>query len=144
LTKLYRIENIPAYVNIPWENPPQGGLSANLIPRRSRMRTTVRSLILAALVAGAMPMMPAVAADAAAAQAAHYSVSSTPVAKLLDDPAANAILKKMIPTVYANEMFHTMGRDSTLKAIQQYEPEALSDENLAKLQAELDKIPAKN
>jgi hypothetical protein len=109
------------------------------------MRTTVRSLILATLAAGAMPMItPAVAADAAAAQAAHYSVSSTPVAKLLDDPAANAILKKMIPTVYANEMFHTMGRDSTLKAIQQYEPEALSDENLAKLQAELDKIPAKN
>lgn len=36
-----------------------------------------------------------------------------------------------------------MGRDLTLKAIQQYEPEALSDENLAKVQAELDKIPAK-
>jgi len=30
-----------------------------------------------------------------------------------------------------------------LKAIQQYEPEALSDANLAKIQAELDKIPAK-
>ena len=109
------------------------------------MRTTVRSLILTALVAGAMPMItPAAAADAPAAQAAHYSVSATLVGKMLDDPAANAILKKMIPTVYANEMFHTMGRDSTLKAIQQYEPEALSDENLAKLQAELDKIPAKN
>jgi hypothetical protein len=109
------------------------------------MRTTVRSLILATLVAGAMPMItPAVAADATAAKAAHYSVSATPVGKMLDDPAADAILKKMIPTVYANEMFHTMGRDSTLKAIQQYEPEALSDENLAKLQAELDKIPAKN
>ncbi len=108
------------------------------------MRTTVRSLILTALVAGAVPMItPAVAADAPAAQAAHYSVSTTLVGKMLDDPAADAILKKMIPTVYANEMFHTMGRDSTLKAIQQYEPEALSDANLAKLQAELDKIPAK-
>lgn len=109
------------------------------------MRTIVRSLILAALTVGVMPMLtPAVAADAASAKSAHYSVSTTLVGKMLDDPAANALLKKMIPTVYANEMFHTMGRESTLKAIQQYEPEALSDENLAKIQAELDKIPAKN
>jgi hypothetical protein len=63
---------------------------------------------------------------------------------MLDDPAANEVLKKMIPTVYANEMFHSMGRESTLAAIQQYEPEALSNENLAKVQAELDKLPAKS
>jgi len=63
--------------------------------------------------------------------------------RLLDDAAANAILKRMIPTVYANDMFQTQGRTLTLKAIQQYEPDALSDENLAKIQAELDKIPAK-
>lgn len=107
------------------------------------MRTTFRTLILAALVAGSPALMaPAVGAEAAA-PAAHYSVTTTLVGKMLDDPAADAILKKMIPTVYANEMFKTMGRESTLKAIQQYEPEALSDENLAKLQAELDKIPAK-
>jgi para-nitrobenzyl esterase len=65
------------------------------------------------------------------------------VGAMLDDPVANALLKKMIPTVYANEMFQTMGRELTLKSIQQYEAEALSDENLAKLQVELDKIPAK-
>lgn len=35
------------------------------------------------------------------------------------------------------------GRSLTLKAIQQYEPDALSDENLAKIQAEFDKLPAK-
>lgn len=107
------------------------------------MRTAFRTLILAALAAGSLPALIAPAAGAEAAAAAHYSVSTTLVGKLLDDPAADAILKKMIPTVYANEMFKTMGRESTLKAIQQYEPEALSDANLAKLQAELDKIPAK-
>ncbi|MEO8309323.1 MAG: hypothetical protein ABI616_14910 [Pseudomonadota bacterium] len=109
------------------------------------MRKSIRSLILATLVVGAMPMtiMPAFAADAAAAPSAHYSVSTTLVGKMLDDPAANAVLKKMIPTVYANEMFQSSGRELTLKDIQQYEPEALSDQNLAKLQAELDKIPAK-
>ena len=116
------------------------------------MRKTLHGLILAALAVGATPTMiaPALAAEAAAAPAkpaapaAHYSVETTLVGKMLDDPAANAVLKKMIPTVYANEMFSTMGRDSTLKSIQQYEPEALNDENLKKLQAELDKIPAKN
>ena len=108
------------------------------------MRTAFRALILAALAAGSLPALITAATGAeAAAPAAHYSVSTTLVGKMLDDPAANAVLKKMIPTVYANEMFQTMGRDLTLKAIQQYEPDALSDANLAKLQAELDKIPAK-
>ena len=108
------------------------------------MRKTLRSLVVATLAAGALTMMvPAVAAEAAAAPPARYSVSSTLVGKLLDDPAANAVLAKMIPTVYANEMFKTSGRELTLKDIQQYEPEALSDANLAKVQAELDKIPAK-
>jgi para-nitrobenzyl esterase len=109
------------------------------------MRKSFRSLILAALAFGALPAMtvPASAADAAAAPSAHYSVSTTLVGKLLDDPVTDALLKKMIPTVYANEMFHSSGRELTLKDIQQYEPEALSDANLAKLQAELDKIPAK-
>jgi len=110
------------------------------------MRIALRTLILAALVAVTASGMVArtLAADAAAAPAAHYSVATTLVGKLLDDPAADAVLKKMIPTVYANEMFKTAGRELTLKAIQQYEPEALSDANLAKLQAEFDKIPARN
>jgi hypothetical protein len=109
------------------------------------MRRISSRLIVAALVMGAMPMMtaPVSAADAAAAQAAHYDVATTLVGKMLDDPVANALLKKMIPTVYANDMFQTSGRELTLKTIQQYEPEALSEENLAKLQAELNKIPAK-
>jgi hypothetical protein len=58
--------------------------------------------------------------------------------------AAAEILKRLIPTVYANDMFQSAGRSLTLKAIQQYEPDALSDENLAKIQAEFDKIPAKS
>lgn len=99
----------------------------------------------ALLLAGLFPALsaPAIAQDAATAEAAHYSVSDTLVGTLLDDPAAAEILKKLIPTVYANEMFQSAGRSLTLRAIQQYEPEALNDDNLAKIQAELDKIPAK-
>lgn len=91
----------------------------------------------------AAPAAPKAPAATAAPAAAHYSVETTLVGKLLDDPAANELLKKMIPSVYGNEMFHSMGRDNTLKGIQQFEPEALSDANLAKIQAELNKIPAK-
>jgi hypothetical protein len=116
------------------------------------MRKSFYGLILGALAVGASPAFAAESATPpakpasppAATSATHYSVETTLVGKMLDDPAANELLKKLIPSVYANEMFHSMGRDSTLKAIQQYEPEALSDQNLAKIQAELNKIPAKS
>jgi para-nitrobenzyl esterase len=111
------------------------------------MRKSIHAVVLSALVASAIAVVtPALGAEAAAAAApaARYSVSATLVGALLDDPAANAVLKKMIPTVYANEMFQTQGRDLTLQAIQQFEPEALSEANLAKVQAELDKLPAKD
>ena len=63
---------------------------------------------------------------------------------MLDDPAANALLKRMIPTVYANDMFQTSGRELTLKAIQQYEPGGTQRRELGQdYQAELNKIPAK-
>jgi hypothetical protein len=108
------------------------------------MRTHM--MILSAMAAAAtLSILPAqaIAQAAAAAQPAHYSATDTLVGKLLDDPAAAEILKKMIPTVYANEQFQSQGRSLTLKAIQQYEPDALSDGNLAKIQAEFDKIPVK-
>ena len=109
------------------------------------MRKSLQIFVLSMLTGMTTTMtVPAFAADSVAAAAAHYSVETTLVGKMLDDPAANALLKRMIPTVYANEMFQTAGRDLTLKAIQQYEPEALSDANLGKIQAELNKLPAKS
>ena len=109
------------------------------------MRKMLRVLALASLagLAVANVTATAVAAQATAGKAAHYSVTTTLVGTLLDDPAAVAVLMQLIPSVYANEMFKTQGRSLTLKDIQQYEPEALSDANLAKIQAEIDKIPAK-
>jgi hypothetical protein len=107
------------------------------------MRKTQIVMALAALTGASMQIAPAFAQAAPAEKPAHYSATSTLVGTLLNDPAANAVLKKMIPTVYANEMFQENGRELTLKAIQQYEPDELSDANLAKIQVELDKIPAK-
>lgn len=100
-----------------------------------------KTLIGAALFAtgSAMAPSPAFAEEAPAGQAAHYSVATTLIGKLIDDPAAAAVLKEMIPTVWANEMFHSLGRDQTLKGIQQFEP-LLTDEKLAQIQAAFDKL----
>ncbi|MBO9519101.1 MAG: hypothetical protein J7493_13630 [Porphyrobacter sp.] len=107
------------------------------------MRKTRIALALASLAAAALPLMAGQAFAQAAVQPAHYSVTDTLVGKLIDDPAAAAILKRLIPTIWANSLFQTSGRDLTLKAIQQFET-ALSDEKLAEIQAEFDKIPAKS
>jgi hypothetical protein len=106
------------------------------------MRKMLFAIVLASLAGGVLTL-PVAAEDTNTAQPAHYSVSKTLVGTLLDDPAAVEILKRLIPTVYSNDQFQSAGRSLTLKEIQQYEPEALSDENLAKIQAEFDKIPAK-
>ena len=91
-------------------------------------------------LAGAVPAFAQAAPQSASGR---YSVADTLVGTLLDDPAAAAVLKRMIPTVYANDMFQQNARPLTLKNIQQYEPEALSDANLARIQAELAKLTPK-
>lgn len=101
-------------------------------------------IIAAGLAALSAPLaaLPA-SAQQAESTVPHYSVEATHVGTLLDDPAAAKVLEQLIPSVYSNDMFKTMGRNQTLKAIQQYEPEALSDHNLARIQAEFDKLAAK-
>jgi len=108
------------------------------------MRRLLLTIALASLAGSGLTIPVAAAAQQASApKPAHYSVETTLVETLLADPAAVEILKRLIPTVYANDQFQSAGRSLTLKAIQQYEPDALSDANLAKIQAEFDKIPAK-
>lgn len=108
------------------------------------MRKTLTAVVLLSLGGGILPplLAPAFAEDQATAPAVHYSVAMTKAGKLIDDPAAAAILKQLIPTVWSNEMFQSQGRDLTLKDIQQYEA-VLTDQKLAEIQAEFDKIPAK-
>jgi hypothetical protein len=103
------------------------------------MRKILTAIMLASLAAGPMLATPAFAQ---AAQPGHYSVTDTLVGKLIDDPAAAAVLQKVIPAVWTNEMFQSAGRELTLKAIQQYEP-ALTDDKLTEIQAEFDKMAAK-
>lgn len=106
------------------------------------MRKALMTIAMASVVAAGLPMLFA-PAFAQATQPAHYSVTETLIGKLIDDPAAAAILQKLIPTVWANEMFQSLGRELTLKAIQQYET-VLTNEKLAEIQAEFDNLPAKD
>ena len=82
------------------------------------------------------------ASAAQSSSAAKYTTSDTEVGTLLDDPAAKAIIEKYIPGFTTNDQVD-MARGMTLKAVQQYAPDKITDEILAKIDAEFAKLPAK-
>ena len=105
------------------------------------MKTAFHVIASGALAACALAA-PLAAQEQHAEASAAYSVNTTLVGTLLDDPQAAAIIEEMLPTVYANDMFQTMGRSQTLKGIQQYEPGVITEEVLAKIQAAFDELAA--
>ncbi|WP_097093631.1 hypothetical protein [Novosphingobium sp. Chol11] len=90
-------------------------------------------MIAAALIA--MSPMPAFAQTA-------YSTATTELGTLLDDPAAKAVLEKHVPGMTTNDQVD-MARAMTLKDIQQYSPDDITDKVLAAIDADLAKLPAK-
>ena len=94
----------------------------------------MKKLILVAAVV-AMAPLPAFA------QAA-YSSSTTESGALLDDPAAKAVLEKHVPGMTTNDQVD-MARSMTLKDIQQYSPDQITDKVLADVDADLAKLKAK-
>lgn len=85
--------------------------------------------------------VPATAQDSVSEDAnPHYSVETTTIGVLLDDPQSAAILERLIPTVYANDLFQTIGRPNTLRTAAQYESAVLTEEKMAEIQAEFDKL----
>lgn len=81
---------------------------------------------------------PAPASDAAPA----YSSAGTDLGTLLDNPATKAVLEKHIPELISNDQIQ-MARSLTLKGLQQYAGEVLTDAKLAAIDADLAKVPAK-
>ena len=77
-----------------------------------------------------------------AAVAAHYSTSDTDIGTLLDDAAAHAIVDKYLPGVLSGDQID-MARSMTLKAIQPYAADRISDKALADIDAEFAKLPVK-
>jgi para-nitrobenzyl esterase len=98
----------------------------------------MRSFIFAAALVASF----AITSAGAQTPPAHYSTSETDIGTLLDDPAASAVLDKYAPGFTSDGQVQ-MARPMTLKAIQQYAPERFSDEVLAKIDADLAKLPAK-
>jgi len=102
------------------------------------------ALALTALSSAAIAAEPAKTAAPAAATPAvpatpKYTTADTEIGTLLDDPAARAILDKLVPEMTSNDQID-MARAMTLKSIQAYAPDDLTDELLAKIDAEFAKL----
>ncbi len=77
-----------------------------------------------------------------AAQAAKFKTGETTVGDILDNPAATAVVKKHLPELVANEQIN-MARGMTLKAIQQYSADTVTDQKLTQIDADFAKLGAK-
>lgn len=105
----------------------------------------MRVFLIAAAAAMTVSGLPALAQAAptgnapAATTTAKYSTADTDLGTLLDNPVTKAIVEKHIPGMTANDQVD-MARGMTLKAIQQYAPDDVTDERLAAIDADLAKL----
>ena len=76
----------------------------------------------------------------AAPAKAKYTAEETDLGTLLDNPATKAIVEKHIPGMTTNDQVD-MARGMSLKAIQQYAPDDVTDQRLAAIDADLAKLP---
>lgn len=100
------------------------------------------ALAAAFLVVTAAPALAsgtAAQAPAATPAAPKYSTADTDIGTLIDNPATKAILEKHIPGMTASDQID-MARSMTLKAIQAYASDMITDERLAAIDAEFAKL----
>ncbi|MET0586915.1 MAG: hypothetical protein ABWZ75_00200 [Novosphingobium sp.] len=102
----------------------------------------MKKLAIAAALAAAFAV-PVHAADPApaSAPAPAYSTAETDIGTLLDNPATKAVLDKHMPGFSANPQID-MARSMSLKQVQQFAGDQMTDDVLAKVDADLAKIPA--
>ena len=113
----------------------------SLIAQHEMLDMIRYALAIALLASSGAPSL-ALAQSAATAPAASYSTTDTDIGTLLDDPAANAVLDKVLPGFSTNPQID-MARSMTMKSIQAYAADQLTDEKLAAVDAELAKLPPK-
>jgi len=100
-------------------------------------------LIAATLAASSLAVAPmALAADAPAAAKPAYSTSETSIGDLVANPETRAIFDKYLPGVSTNSQLE-MAKVMTPRQVQSYAPDMFTDEALAKIDADLAKLPAK-
>ncbi len=98
------------------------------------------ALIALALLTATLPALAQAPNAATSAPAGKtFSVQTSTVGELLDNPAAKAIFAKYLPSVVANPQLE-LGRAMTLPDIVQYAPEITPDK-LAAIDADLKALP---
>jgi hypothetical protein len=102
----------------------------------------MRSFLAALLVIStpALAVEPAKPVAAPAVKEA-FSVTATAIGDLLDDPAAKAILDKRIPGMTENPQVD-MARALSLKDLQQFAADQVTDEVLAQIEADFKALAA--
>lgn len=103
------------------------------------------SLFAGFLAAGLHLSAAAVAAEPAPVEAPAtpaYSTEGTDIGTLLDNPETKTILDKHLPTFASNPQIE-MARAMTLKQIQSFAADDITDEVLTKIDADLAKLPPK-
>ncbi len=98
----------------------------------------MKALLIAAAALGltATPALAAETATAAAPAAAKFSTATSTIGDLLDNPSAKAVLAKHMAALVDNPQIE-MARTMTLKQIQGMAGDMITDEVLAKVDADL-------
>ena len=103
----------------------------------------MRCMIILALFAVSTSVRAAdtapISADAAVVA---YSSEDTDIGTLIDDPVARAILDKHIPGMTSNPQIE-MARSFTLRQIQQFAADQVTDEVLSKIDADFKALASK-
>lgn len=102
----------------------------------------MKTHFLAAAVVAMVPALPALAGEPAALAAPAFSSAGTNIGTLIDNPATKAVLVKYLADLIANPQIE-MARAMTLREIQGFAPDQITDVVLAMIDADLAKIPAK-
>jgi hypothetical protein len=104
----------------------------------------MRAFIVATALILALPAYSVLAQTSPPAKTAvsHYTTSDTDIGTLLDDPAARSIVDKYIPDFSSGPQVD-MARSMTLKAIQPFASDKITDQVLSNIDADLAKLPPK-
>jgi hypothetical protein len=97
-------------------------------------------LISLALLVASPALAQEAAAPAAAVAAAKYSIKTSKLGELLNDPQTKAIFEKYFPEVVNHPQINE-GLDLTLPDVVQYLPDVVTPEKLAAMDAELRAVP---
>jgi len=107
----------------------------------------LRKTIFAAVALAALPTWataqttstPDAAPAAVAPAPTKYSTTESKIGDLLDNPTTKAVLDKDLPGLSTNENIG-MARGMTLKEVQQFAPDKITDERLALVDTDFGKL----